>query len=163
MTDDLDRVAAVATKRASPSRSGCGLLILRLARASGMRLGAALADIEMRPHEFAVLDRLAEAGPLSQQALGQALRIHPSNLVALLDELESAGEIVRPRDPADRRRYLLELTPAGRDRLAGAKRATERVERDLLEPLTPGERAQLHAYLRRLTSHACSSRTRASC
>ena len=55
--------------------------------------------MEMRTHEFAVLNHLAEAGPISQQELGQALRINPSNLVGLLDLLEADGLLVRARDP----------------------------------------------------------------
>ena len=55
--------------------------MVRLARMAGYRLGEALAAMEMRTHEFAVLNHLSESGPLSQQELGQALRINPSNLV----------------------------------------------------------------------------------
>ena len=75
------------------------LLLVRLARMAGYRLGQALAAMEMRTHEFAVLNHLAEAGPLSQQELGRALRINPSNLVGLLDLLEADGLLVRARDP----------------------------------------------------------------
>ena len=42
-----------------PEGNGCGLLVLRLGRASATRLGSALAALEMRPHEFAVLNGLA--------------------------------------------------------------------------------------------------------
>ena len=71
----------------------------------------------MRASEFAILHQLYEAGPISQQALGRALRIHASNLVALIDELEADGSVIRRRDPDDRRRYLLELTDDGVRRL----------------------------------------------
>jgi DNA-binding MarR family transcriptional regulator len=138
-----------------PGSGGCGLLILRLGRASAVRLGAALSALEMRPHEFAVLNGLAESGPLSQGRLGETLRVHPSNLVALIDGLEADGLVVRGRDPGDRRRHLLELTPAGRRRLAVARRAAEDAEHELLEPLSETERRQLRDYLGRLTAHAC--------
>ena len=146
---------ATTTKSAEPA---CGLLILRLARASGRRLTDALEGLGMRGHEFAVLHHLAESGPLSQQQLGEALRIHPSNLVGLLDALEADGLIVRPRDPADRRRHLVELTEAGQRRLQSAKRAALEAERDLLEPLSARERTALQSYLRRLASHSCGTR-----
>jgi len=64
--------------------AGSTVLIFRLARMSGYRLGEALAALEMRTHEFAVLHYLHQAGPLSQQELGSALRINPSNLVGML-------------------------------------------------------------------------------
>jgi len=112
----------------------------------------------MRGHEFAVLDYLADSPPVSQQELGEALRIHPSNLVGLLDALETDGLIVRPRDPADRRRHLVGLTPPGLRRLKTAKHAALEAERDLLEPLSAGERAELYTYLRRLAAHSCGAR-----
>ena len=73
------------------------LLIFRLARVD--RLPARprrWPRSGMRTHEFAVLHHLHQAGPLSQQELGGALRINPSNLVGLLDELEADG-LDRPR------------------------------------------------------------------
>lgn len=148
----------MATASKPSSGSACGLLILRLARASGRRLAEALDGLGMRGHEFAVLHQLSESGRLSQQALSEGLRIHPSNLVGLLDTLEEDGLIARARDPADRRRRLVELTPRGRRRLEVAKRAALDAERDLLEPLSADERAQLLAYLRRLAAHTCGAR-----
>jgi DNA-binding MarR family transcriptional regulator len=125
---------------------------------AGYRLGEALAAMQMRTHEFAVLNHLAEAGPLSQQELGQALRINPSNLVGLLDVLEQDGLLVRARDPGDRRRHLVRLTSGGRKRLAGAWRAAEEAEEDLLSPLSPTERDKLRATLERLVGHGCGRR-----
>jgi DNA-binding MarR family transcriptional regulator len=141
-------------------RTGAGgyaLLIFRLARATGFRLAEALAALDMRTHEFAVLHHLQQAGPFSQQELSSALRINPSNLVRLLDALEGDLLIVRPRDPADRRRHLVELTAEGRRRLAEAKRAVTAAEHDILAPLTDVERVQLKGVLERLASHTCAA------
>jgi MarR family transcriptional regulator, lower aerobic nicotinate degradation pathway regulator len=137
-------------------RASFVLLVFRLARATGYRLGEALAALDMRTHEFAVLHHLRQAGPLSQQELGGALRINPSNLVGLLDALQADGLIVRPRDPADRRRHLVELTAAGRHRLAEAKLGVAAAEQDLLAPLTEVERSRLLAMLERLAAHTCA-------
>ena len=139
------------------SATGLALLIVRLSRMAGYRLGEALAAMNMRTHEFSVLNYLAEAGPLSQQEVGQALRINPSNLVGLLDLLEADGLLVRARDPRDRRRHLVQLTPAGRQRLARAWHAAEAAEEDLLSPLAPAERAQLRSALERLVGHDCGA------
>jgi MarR family transcriptional regulator, lower aerobic nicotinate degradation pathway regulator len=137
--------------------TGSALLIFRLARATGYRLAEALAALDMRTHEFAVLHHLQQAGPLSQQELGSALRINPSNLVGLLDALEGDGLVVRPRDPADRRRHVVELTAEGRRRLAEAKHAVAAAERDLLAPLTEVERVRLNDFLERLARHTCAA------
>jgi DNA-binding MarR family transcriptional regulator len=135
--------------------TGHAMLIFRLARVTGYRLTRALASAEMRTNEFAVLHHLHRAGPLSQQEIGGALGIDPSNLVGLLDALEADGLILRPRDPSDRRRHLVGLTADGRKRLALAMRAVERAEKDLLAPLSPAEQQQLHGFLERLAGHSC--------
>ena len=151
----LERMASAADP-AQASAAGCGVLFFRLSRASGEGLGGALAAIGMRPAEYAVLHQLEDAGPISQQALGRSLRIHPSNLVALIDDLEAAGHVLRPRDPEDRRRYLLELTPSGRRRLAQAQEAALEAELELLAPLSPTERERLRDLLGRLAGHSCA-------
>jgi DNA-binding MarR family transcriptional regulator len=150
-----EKAGAVGAVQADGA-SGCALLLFRLARATGYRVGEALTALDMRTHEFAVLHHLRQAGPLSQQELGAALRINPSNLVGLLDALQGDGLVVRPRDPVDRRRHLVDLTAAGRRRLVQAKRAVEATEQELLAPLTGPERAQLQIFLERLASRACA-------
>lgn len=144
-----------ATAAAPSPGAGSAVLILRLARLSGHRLGQALAAVGMRGPEFAVLHHLEEAGPLSQQQIGRALRVHPSNLVALLDQLEDAGLILRERDPADRRRHVVELSRAGQRQLIRAQAAAAEAERELLAPLTPAERKRFRTQLERLTANAC--------
>lgn len=147
---------ATRPQRSPGTQSACGVLFFQLSRASGEGLGSALEEIGMRPAEYAVLHTLAEAGPVSQQALGRALRIHPSNLVGLIDELEGEELVLRRRDPEDRRRYLLELTAKGGRRLGQAERATVDAEREMLAPLSRTERQRLHELLGRLAGHSCA-------
>ncbi len=45
--------------------------------------------------------------------MARRLRWDPSDLVAVVDTLERDGLAVRRRDPADRRRYALEITTEG--------------------------------------------------
>jgi DNA-binding MarR family transcriptional regulator len=157
-------VAMAANPRQSPGKgkASCGVLLFRLSRASGEGLGDALAEVGMRAPAYAILQQLYEAGPISQQALGRALRIHASNLVALIDELEAGGSVIRRRDPEDRRRYLLELTDDGVRRLAKAETATRSAEANMLAPLTVAERERLQGYLAKLAGHSCAPRDRCS-
>lgn len=152
----------MAARPTSPETgpASCGVLFFRLSRVSSEGLGGALSELDMRAPEFAILHQLDDAGPLSQQALGRALRIHPSNLVAMIDDLERAGLLLRPRDPADRRRYLLELTDRGRLRLEQARTAALEAELEMLSPLTKKERETLRSLLGRLAGHSCAPRDR---
>jgi DNA-binding MarR family transcriptional regulator len=149
---------AMASAPTASTEAACGLLLMRLARASGRRLAGSLESLGMSGQEFAALHLLHDSGPLSQQQLSQGLRIHPSNLVGLLDALEDEGLIGRTRDPADRRRHIVGLTPAGLRRLAAAQKAAIDVERELLEPLSPAERGELLSYLRRMAANSCGMR-----
>ncbi len=51
---------------------------------------------------------------ISAGALATVLRVHPSTLTGVLHRLEEKRLVRRTRDPGDRRRTLLELTPRGR-------------------------------------------------
>jgi len=148
---------AEATSKAGDATlgSGCGLLIFRLARASAWRIGRQLRESGLRWPEYAVLHHLDAQGPLAQRDLARALRIQPSNLVGLLDEMESRRLLVRSPDPRDRRRHRVEPTEAGTLAVARARQATERAERELLAALDASERRQFQALLVRLTAHTC--------
>ncbi len=144
--------------RAVPAaaKPSCGVLFFRLSRASTEGLGGALSEIGLRAPEYAILHQLYEAGPISQQALGRALRIHASNLVAMIDELEADGSVIRRRDPEDRRRYLLELTDDGLRRLARAENVAKSAEAEMLSPLTAAEQERLRTYLQKMAGHSCA-------
>ena len=56
---------------------------------------------------------LGRSGGLSQRQLAVAIKIHPSRLVAILDELEDRGLLERQAHAKDRRLYALHLTRKG--------------------------------------------------
>jgi DNA-binding MarR family transcriptional regulator len=100
------------------------------------------------------LSLLDERGALSQQALGEALSLDPSNVVGLLNDLEERGLIVRQRDQADRRRHIVSMSAAGASELAATGAQLTGVEDDLLAALSPEERVILHDLLARVAGGA---------
>jgi DNA-binding MarR family transcriptional regulator len=124
-------------------------LIEYLARVARRAYDTCQAPGCLRPRHLIALSVLHERGPLSQQALGEALSLDPSNVVGLLNELEERGLVARKRDPADRRRHIVSLSAAGGTELAASDAEATRIEDDLLAALSPAERAQLRDLLTR--------------
>ncbi len=103
----------------------------------------------LRPRHMIALRLLGERGPMTQHAVGIALSLDPSNVVGLLNELEERGLVTRRRDPADRRRHIVELSAAGSGEVALTCDQLGRVEDDLFKALTADERAALYGLLSR--------------
>lgn len=108
-----------------------------------------LSPIDLRPRQMVAMTLLRDGGPATQQGLGEALGIDPSNLVGLLNDLEEAGLATRRRDPNDRRRHIVELSPLGRRRLDQAERALTCVEDRVFATLNESEREKLYSLLLR--------------
>src|SRR5260370_41947072 len=92
-------------------RSGA---LLTIAARTGQELaGKRLAPMGLTVRLCGVLNLLRN-GPISQQELGEQLRIDRTTIVELIDQLERQGVVVRRRNAAGRRSYALVLTPQGR-------------------------------------------------
>ncbi|MDQ1497103.1 MAG: hypothetical protein QOI86_443 [Actinomycetota bacterium] len=122
-------------------------LLDHLARVGRRAAETSMSPGGLRPRHLIALKLLSEHGPASQQGLAEALSLDPSNVVGLLNELEERELITRRRDPADRRRHIVELSPLGEDELALAYARLSHVEDDLLRALTTEERATLYHLL----------------
>ncbi|RKE17587.1 MarR family winged helix-turn-helix transcriptional regulator [Streptomyces sp. TLI_171] len=129
-------------------------LLSRTGKDARARLAERLAADGLRLHHHAALAALADLGPHTQRELADRLRLDPSDLAKAADLLAARGWLDRTRDPADRRRLTLTLTPAGHTRLAALQAEARTVQDAVLAPLDPAERATLHALLLRLHDRA---------
>jgi len=111
---------------------------------------AELARPNLSGREFAALTLIDAEGPASQQRLAGRIGVDRTTMVGLIDALEEKGLVSRRRDPNDRRAYVLEATPAGRDTLRDALTAVELGEKQALASLTNTESATLKHTLQRL-------------
>jgi DNA-binding MarR family transcriptional regulator len=122
-------------------------LLEHLARVGRRAAESTMAPGGLRPRHLIALKLLREEGPASQQGLTEALRLDPSNVVALLNELEERELITRRRDPSDRRRHIVEIPPRGVEELCLAYTRLRLVEDELLSALSAEEKATLYHLL----------------
>jgi DNA-binding MarR family transcriptional regulator len=123
------------------------LLMIKLGRITMHRFTEALAPYGIRPRHVAALIELRDYGELTQQGLCGHLHLDPTNLVAILNELEKRGYATRRRDPEDRRRHLVEVSKKGLAVIDEVSEVMDGVEDDLLAGLDPVERAQVEPLL----------------
>jgi DNA-binding MarR family transcriptional regulator len=113
----------------------------------------AFEETGLTPYHHAVLTLLEEEPPETQAMIADALGYDRSHLVGMLDELEERGLIERKRDPADRRRHLVSLTPEGNKASTRLRAVIKQVEEDFFAPLDAQQREQLKSLLGELASY----------
>jgi DNA-binding MarR family transcriptional regulator len=107
-----------------------------------------LAPFGVTGRQVAVLIAIDDRVPLSQQEVARRLGVDRTTMVDLVDELEAKGLVQRRQDPADRRRNVVALTPAGTTALDGASRATQEAEQRFLAALSGTQAAAFREALR---------------
>ena len=123
------------------------LLMIKLGRITMHRFTEALEPYGIRPRHVAALIELRDSGELTQQSLCGQLHLDPTNLVAILNELEQRGYATRRRDPEDRRRHLVEVSKKGLAVIERVSEVMDGVEAELLEDLEPAQRDQFEQLL----------------
>src|SRR2546423_12274582 len=124
-----------------------GLLLALLGQSAMRRLRETHTEHKLSPRQFHLLGLLHDRGPMTQRVLGALMNVDPSILVTLLNPLEADGYLSRKRDPVDRRRHDVTLTPAGEQQLDRAARAQRDADAGLFASLTATQRRQRRALL----------------
>ena len=144
-----DNCDIIYPEMAVDTSPGTVVAVMRLATAIKKRSTEELLGMKLR--QLMLLSYLSSGAPALQQQLCESLWLDPNNCVLLLNELEDLGYIERRRDPADRRRHVVELTEAGRTALERAERAQESLGDEMFAALSDEERATLRSLLSRAT------------
>ncbi|WP_256838436.1 MarR family winged helix-turn-helix transcriptional regulator [Ornithinimicrobium faecis] len=154
--DQVDGIVA-AWRRERPDLDLSPLEVLsrvsRLARHLDLARRHAFDQWGLVAWEFDVLSALRRSGEPYQLSAGELVRetlVTSGTMTNRIDRLVSHGMVARTASPSDRRTVLITLTAQGREAVDGALAGLVDDERDLLIGLSPQERGELAALLRRL-------------
>lgn len=111
-----------------------------------------LSGLRLKPYHAGILRMLGSNPGITQHALSKIMRMFPSQLVGLIDELENQRLIERRTSLEDRRRHLLYVTLRGRKTLTKIGRLTLQLEADLFTALNGHERDLLCHLLQRIVA-----------
>lgn len=146
--------AGAAADSAAPSRlssSSLGrdipFLMARARAAISGNANAALAAVDLKVRTYSILRLAGDGLNPSQRELSEFLNLDPSQIVALVDELQGRGMITRQPDPRDRRNRIIVITPAGRRLLRRATALAQAADDQVLAGLAPDERIALNGLL----------------
>lgn len=132
-----------------------GFLLGKAAQRAVLEFEGRLRPFGLRSREYGVLSLIQTAGPQSQQAIGEALRIDRTTMVNVIDGLERRNLVTRIRDPRDRRKYAITLTPDGIELLdTHLVGLDDEVNSLLTEALDDAEHRQLNALLLKMLGAA---------
>lgn len=112
-----------------------------LSRASGVvakSASSALSPLGLRVRSYSVLAFVSEeAAGVTQRRLAGLVGLDPSQIVALVDDLEDRGLVKRGPDPADRRNKLITATGEGRRLRDEARRRIGEAQAPYFDRLPP--------------------------
>src|SRR4029453_6779894 len=139
------------TYKSSSTRGAASpaFLLAQVGAHAAAKFAERLSAVNLSPPHAGILRVVHTSGGISQQSLAEHLRILPSRLVVLIDELEERGMVERRADPADRRSYALYLTSKGRETMKAIGRVARDHQDALLASLSTQERDLLASLLLR--------------
>ena len=126
-----------------------GWLLATVSHAFVSELTAALEAVSVTPRAHCVLTT-AMGGEYSQTALAHAIGLDKTTMVVTIDALERAGLVERRMSGHDRRARVIEVTEAGRRKVAEGERIVVGIQEDVLGSLPPGTREPFMTALREL-------------
>ena len=125
--------------------------LLRKAQQRHLSIFTAHLHEDLTPMQFAVLAKLRETGPCSQNSLGRRTAMDAATIKGVVARLDERGLVGKLPSSEDRRKLLIDLTPEGRRTLDRAIPRAIEISTMTLAPLTREEQAIFMPLLRKLS------------
>lgn len=152
----LDAASDLGTDRLWQTAVGHDLAFL-MARANALSLvhmSTMLEPFGLKTRSYSVLAIAASDARPSQRELSEFLRLDPSQIVSIIDQLERAGLVKREPDPRDRRANVVVATETGRELTTRARQLVSESEARWFSVLPKQELDQLRSALHTLATSA---------
>ncbi len=117
------------------------------------RFAQEIAAHGLKPKHAGLLALLNSGGPAPQLDLAKIMHVAPSLMVTLVDHLDSLGATQRIRDPLDRRRQIVSLTPVGEDLLATCTGIAQQLDQAVAGALDDAQHLSLTELLGVIARH----------
>lgn len=127
--------------------------VFLMARAASMGSAEAnrrLADLGLKVRHYSVLSLACSGAAPTQRELSQFLVLDPSQIVAIIDELERRGAVERQTDPRDRRSKVIVPTKDGDALYARAREAVVGATAASMAQLSAAEQGELRRLLQQV-------------
>ncbi|WP_105567594.1 MarR family winged helix-turn-helix transcriptional regulator [Microbacterium halophytorum] len=138
--------AEAEVTRGSALAHNASFLLTRASVLAAQRDNRMLEPLGLKVRSYSVLSLAIEDVPPTQREIAEFLRLDPSQVVALVDELEGRGLVSRAPDPRDRRAKVVAATAQGRSVYDEARGRVV----DVMSHLDPDDAATLQRVLEQL-------------
>lgn len=129
-----------------------GHLIRRAHQISTALFAEECAGFDLTSVQYAALAAIEAHPGVDATRLSALIAFDRSTIGGVLERVEAKGWIVRSPDPADKRVKLVRLSAEGERLLRAVEPAVRRVQRRLLDPLAPADRATMLRLLGRIVA-----------
>lgn len=137
-----------------PLADDLGFLLSRASGVIARSASEALAPLELRIRSYSVLVLASEeATGITQRQLAATMGLDPSQIVALVDDLEKRGLVHRTPDPTDRRNKLVGATEQGRLLAHDAQQRVENAHQGFFDDVSREDIHELRRMLRAIAFH----------
>jgi len=133
---------------ASISRDA-GFLLAKLHAAGSILNNRALAEFGLKERSYSVLALANSELEPTQREMAEFLSLDPSQIVALIDELEKRGLVIRAPGKLDRRAKIVSATAEGAALFRRAEASARAAEAAALASLSGPEIRELKSLLRK--------------
>ncbi|UWX97068.1 MarR family transcriptional regulator [Arthrobacter zhaoxinii] len=147
MSTSPDGVADAARFAAASLGAEPVFLMARAASIGSAEANRRLADFGLKVRHYSVLSLACGGTAPTQRELSQFLVLDPSQIVAIVDELEHRGAVERQTDPRDRRSKVIVPTKDGHALYGKAKEAVDGATEISMAKLSAAEQRELRRLL----------------